>query len=58
VPTGYLRTDEGIVLEPDEQARDVVQLVLDKFEELGSVNSVLGEVKGTGAYNGWSGKSS
>ena len=40
-PTGYLRTDEGIVLEPDEQARDVVQLVLDKFEELGSVNSVL-----------------
>ena len=40
-PTGYLRTDEGIVLEPDEQARGVVQLVLDKFEELGSVNGIL-----------------
>jgi DNA invertase Pin-like site-specific DNA recombinase len=40
-PTGYLRTDEGIVLEPDEQARGAVQLVLDKFEELGSVNGVL-----------------
>src|SRR3989337_1359492 len=23
VPTGYLRTDEGVVLEPDQQARDV-----------------------------------
>jgi len=41
VPTGYLRTDEGIVLEPDEQARGAVQLVLDKFEELGSVNGIL-----------------
>jgi DNA invertase Pin-like site-specific DNA recombinase len=41
VPMGYLRTDEGIVLEPDQQARDVVQLVLEKFEELGSVNSVM-----------------
>lgn len=40
-PTGYLRTEEGIVLEPDEQARGVVQLVLDKFEELGSVNGIL-----------------
>lgn len=40
-PTGYLRTDEGVVLEPDEQARGVVQLVLDKFEELGSVNGIL-----------------
>lgn len=41
VPTGYLRTDEGIVLEPDEQARGVVQLVFDKFDELGSINGVL-----------------
>ncbi len=40
-PTGYLRTDDGIVLEPDDQARDIVQSVLDKFEELGSVNSIL-----------------
>jgi len=47
-PTGYLRTDEGIVLEPDEQARDVVQLVLDKFEELGSVNGVLRCFRGEG----------
>jgi DNA invertase Pin-like site-specific DNA recombinase len=48
VPTGYLRTDEGVVLEPDEQARNVVQLLLDKFEELGSVNSVLRYFRGEG----------
>ena len=38
---GLIVQDEGIVLEPDEQARGVVQLVLDKFEELGSVNGIL-----------------
>ncbi len=40
-PTGYRRTDKGLILEPDEQARGVVQLVFDKFEELRSVNAVL-----------------
>jgi len=40
-PIGYVRTDDGIALEPDEQARHVVQLIFDKFEELGSANAVL-----------------
>jgi len=40
-PIGYVRTDEGVALEPDEQARHVVQLIFDKFEELGSANAVL-----------------
>ncbi len=41
VPVGYLKTSTGeIVQEPDEQARDLVQLVFDKFEELGSAYAV------------------
>ena len=41
VPIGYVRTDTGVALEPDEQARAVVQLVFDEFEELGSAHAVL-----------------
>ena len=41
VPIGYLRIDNGVVLEPDEQARGVVRLVFDMFEEVRSVNAVL-----------------
>ena len=40
-PIGYVRTDDGIALEPDEQARGVVQLIFAKFEEFGSANAVL-----------------
>ena len=37
VPCGYLKLPTGeAVLDPDEQARSVVQLVFDKFDELGS----------------------
>ena len=37
VPVGYVKlSSEEVVQEPDEQARDMVQLVFDKFEELGS----------------------
>jgi DNA invertase Pin-like site-specific DNA recombinase len=37
VPVGYLKlSSEEVVQEPDEQARDMVQLIFDKFEELGS----------------------
>jgi DNA invertase Pin-like site-specific DNA recombinase len=36
-PIGYHKLPSGqVVLEPDEQARAVVQLVLDKFDELGT----------------------
>ncbi len=42
VPVGYLKlSSEEIVQEPDEQARDMVQLVFDKFEELGSGSGVF-----------------
>lgn len=41
VPVGYLKMSTGeIVQEPDEQARGLVQLVFDKFEELGSAYAV------------------
>ena len=37
VPCGYLKLPTGeVVLDPDEQARSTVQLVFDKFDELGS----------------------
>lgn len=39
-PIGYIRTEESLELEPDEQARRVVQLILDKFSELGSMSGV------------------
>jgi DNA invertase Pin-like site-specific DNA recombinase len=42
LPTvGYIRGETGeYQLEPDEQARSVVRLVFEKFEELGSVPAV------------------
>src|SRR5262249_50563947 len=42
VPMGYVLLPTGqIALDPDEQARDVVHLVFDKFAELGSVWGVF-----------------
>src|SRR5215471_4109335 len=41
VPCGFLKLPTGeVILEPDEQARATVQLVLDKFAELGSYSKV------------------
>jgi DNA invertase Pin-like site-specific DNA recombinase len=40
-PIGYVRTDDGVAFETDEQARSVVQLMFDKFQELGSATAVL-----------------
>ena len=38
LPIGYVKSPSGEVLqEPDEQARGIVQMVFDKFEELGTV---------------------
>ena len=38
LPIGYVKSPSGEAMkEPDEQARGVVQLVFDKFEELGTV---------------------
>uniref|UniRef100_UPI00196AE477 recombinase family protein n=1 Tax=Aquisphaera insulae TaxID=2712864 RepID=UPI00196AE477 len=42
-PVGYVRSRSGDRLEfdPDEQARSVVQLIFDKFDELGSIGALL-----------------
>lgn len=40
-PIGYVRTREGIALEPDAQVQHVVHLIFDKFSELGSAHAVL-----------------
>lgn len=38
VPCGYVKLPSGeVAFDPDEQARSVVQLVFDKFDELGSI---------------------
>jgi DNA invertase Pin-like site-specific DNA recombinase len=42
VPLGYFKTSSGeIVQEPDEQARGMIHLVFDKFEELGAAHAVF-----------------
>lgn len=42
VPLGYLKTSTGeIIQEPDEQAREMIQLVFDKFAKLGSAYAVF-----------------
>jgi DNA invertase Pin-like site-specific DNA recombinase len=42
VPLGYLKTPSGeVVQEPDEQARGMIRLVFEKFEELGSAYAVF-----------------
>lgn len=40
-PLGYVRTREGVDLEPDAQAQGVLRLLFKKFEELGSAQAVL-----------------
>ena len=39
-PIGYVRSGDTLELEPDDQARGVVQLIFDKFAELGSMSGV------------------
>jgi len=42
VPLGYFKTLSGeVVQEPDEQARGMIRLVFEKFEELGSAYAVF-----------------
>src|SRR5262245_19140098 len=41
VPCGYLKLPHGeVILDPDEQVRSTVQLIFDKFAELGSFGKV------------------
>ncbi|HJT31186.1 MAG TPA: recombinase family protein [Pirellulales bacterium] len=39
-PIGYVRSGDTLALEADDQARGVVQLIFDKFTELGSMSAV------------------
>jgi DNA invertase Pin-like site-specific DNA recombinase len=39
-PIGYVRSGDTLALEADDQARGVVQLIFDKFAELGSMSAV------------------
>jgi DNA invertase Pin-like site-specific DNA recombinase len=42
VPVGYVRLPTGEVeLDPDEQAREVIRLIFDKFDELGTIYGVF-----------------
>jgi DNA invertase Pin-like site-specific DNA recombinase len=42
VPIGYWKLPSGqVVMEPDEQARSVLQLIFDKFDELGTLWAVF-----------------
>ena len=41
-PTGFVKDDNGqLILDPDEQVRAVVQLVFDKYMELGTYHAVF-----------------
>ena len=42
VPTGYVKlSTEQVEMDPDEQVRDVVRLIFDKYDELGTVLGVF-----------------
>ena len=46
VPCGYLKLPHGeVILDPDEQVRATVQMVFDKFAELGSFGKVYRYLK-------------
>jgi len=41
-PIGYVRLSTGqMAIDPDEQIQDVVRLIFNQFEQLGSINAVL-----------------
>ncbi len=48
-PLGYIRLPSGgLDLDPDEQVRDGVRLIFDRFEELGSVGAVFRSLRQQG----------
>ena len=40
-PIGYVRTEDSLAFEPDDQAREIVQVVFDRFAEFGSMSAVM-----------------
>src|SRR3954451_9272690 len=54
VPLGYFKTASGeVIQEPDEQARGMIRLVFEKFEELGSAYAVFGYLVVNGLHLGF-----
>jgi hypothetical protein len=47
-----VRTKDGIAMDPDDQARHAVQVIFQRFDELGSVNAVLRLVQREGLLIG------
>lgn len=42
LPSGYVRHPScEVTFDPDEQVQQVIRLIFDKFEELGTLNAVL-----------------
>jgi DNA invertase Pin-like site-specific DNA recombinase len=41
VPMGYIRSGDGVALDPDAQVQSALRLAFDKFEELGTIGAVL-----------------
>ncbi len=39
-PIEYVRTENSLELEPDDQAREVVKIIFTNFAELGSLSAV------------------
>jgi DNA invertase Pin-like site-specific DNA recombinase len=45
VPTGYLRRESGeVVLDPDEEVRDVVRLIFETFDRVSTTHGLLNEL--------------
>ncbi len=40
-PIGYVRTENSLALEPDDQAREVLRIIFAKFAELGSLSAMM-----------------
>ena len=40
-PMGYLRGENTLILDPDQQAQSVIRLVFDRFDRMGSMHAVL-----------------
>ena len=47
LPTGYMRDPDGtVVIDPDASVRQRIELIFEKFQELGSAQKVLGYLAG------------
>ncbi len=40
-PIGYIRAENSLELEPDDQAREIIRVIFEKFTEFGSLSGVM-----------------